>query len=58
MQLVLGGQILDEGRYSPRQIASAFSLATTEGLDDIESFLGDVMRGIAHQREGSRARAR
>ena len=58
VQLVLGKQILDKGRYTPRQIASVFSLATTGGLEKTGTFLLGVMEGIADQREKSRERAR
>ena len=50
-KLVLGKQILDRGRYTPLQIALSLSLAITNGLDDPESFLGDVMEGIKRQKE-------
>ena len=50
-KLVLGKQILDRGRYTPLQIASSLSLAITNGLDDPESFLGDVMEGIKRQKQ-------
>ena len=54
MQLELGGQILDKGSYSPRQIASAISLARSGGLEDTDTYLGGMMEGIKQQKERER----
>ena len=54
-ELVVDGQPVHRGRYTPRQLASGICLAATHDLDSVDTFLGGF---VEQMREATQARER